>query len=64
MIKNASRDIRTGRFVVGRASGEAFSAVEGQVRNTRTDRILSESARHGESPDELRARIRAEFSRK
>lgn len=64
MSKNASRDIRNGRFMIGRASGEAFSAVEGQVRNPRTDRILSESARRGESPDQLRARIRAEFARK
>jgi hypothetical protein len=32
MSKNASQqDIRNGRFVIGRRSGEAFSAVEGQA---------------------------------
>lgn len=64
MSKSASQDIRNGRFVIGRRSGEAFSAIEGQVLNSRTGRIIRESEDREETPEQLRARIRAEFSRK
>jgi hypothetical protein len=63
MSKNVSADIRNGRFVVGTTSAEKFSAVEGQVRNARTNRILSESAARSETPEQLRVRVRTEFTR-
>jgi hypothetical protein len=58
------RDGKTGRFVVGRESGEKFSAVEGVTRNERTGRLLAESDRLKETPGQLRERVRNEFSRK
>ena len=64
MSKAISRDARTGKFVVGRASGEKISAVEGLTRNVRTGRLLAESDKHGETTEQLRARVRAEFTSK
>jgi len=60
----AQRDSKTGRFVIGRHSGEKFSAVEGITHNERTDRLLAESDRLKETPAQLRERVRTEFSRK
>ncbi len=59
-----SKTTRSGRFIIGRASGEKFSAVEGVTRNARTTRILAESDRLKETPSQLRERVRGEFRHK
>jgi hypothetical protein len=64
MDKLAKRSGKTGRFIVGRATTEKISAVEGLRRSDRTGRLLSASDSLGETPAQLRARIRAEFSPK
>ena len=64
MSKAISRDVRAGKFAVGRARGEKFSAVEGLTRNGRTSRLLAESDKQGETTEQLRARVRAEFTPK
>jgi hypothetical protein len=64
MSKQITRESHSGRFVIGRRSAEKFSAVEGQFHTQRTLRIQADSEAAGESGDALRARIRAEFTRK
>lgn len=56
-----SKATSTGRFTIGRASGEKFSAVEGITRSARTRRLLAESDRLKETPSQLRERVRSEF---
>jgi cell filamentation protein len=64
MSKWITQQTRTGAFVIGRASAEKFSAVEGQFRSARTSRLIAESDAKGESGDAKRARILREFSAK
>ena len=63
-MSKSTRDSKTGRFILGRASGEKFSAVEGITRNARTGRLLAESDRLKETPTQLRERVRSEFGHK
>ena len=64
MSKWITREASNGRFVIGRSSAEKFSAVEGQDYSPRTGKLVKESDKSGESGDERRKRIRAEFSSK
>jgi hypothetical protein len=63
MNKSISRDTSTGRIIVGRASGKAFSAVEGVRPSPRTSRLEGESDAAGESGDARRDRIRRDFKK-
>jgi hypothetical protein len=58
------RDAITERFVIGRKAAEKISAVEGLTRSSRIRHLIELSDRHGESGDQRRARIRAEFAKK
>jgi hypothetical protein len=64
MSKPLPRKPAIGQFVLGRASAEKISAVEGIVRSSRTGRLLAISDARNEDGDARRARIRAEFAKK
>lgn len=64
MDKFSKRNNRTGRFVVGRSTTEKISAVEGLRRNERTSRLILLSDSLGETPAQLRDRVRNEFRTK
>ncbi len=63
-MSKTTKPASSGPFVVGRKSAEAISAVEGLTRSPRLDLLIRESDRLKETPEQLRARIRAEFTRK
>jgi len=61
MAKLISNDVKAGRVVLGRVSGEKFSAVAGLRASARTSRLQRESDAAGESSAARRDRIRREF---
>lgn len=63
MSKMSGRNLGTAA-VVGRATAEKFSAVEGIRRSERTGRILAASDALRETPEQLRQRVRLEFQAK
>jgi hypothetical protein len=63
MTKTTSRDAQTGRFVVGRDSGERFNAVEGLRASPRVARLQRESDAANENGAARRDRIRREFKK-
>ncbi|MEO8883347.1 MAG: hypothetical protein ABI377_08075 [Devosia sp.] len=64
MSKWISRDVSNGKFIVGRGTAEKFSAVEGQYRSARTDRLIVQSDTLKEGGESRRRRIREEFATK
>lgn len=64
MSKWIKRSTSEGKFTVGRASAEKFSAVEGQARSERTARLIELSDARGEVGDIRRARIVGEFTKR
>jgi len=63
-MAKVSSDTLTGRFIIGRRTAEKISAVEGLHRTGRTQHLIELSDRNGDSGEQRRARIRAEFAKK
>lgn len=63
-MSKISSDIRNGRYIVGRKSGTAFSAVEGLRESARTERLRRESDAAGETGEARRERIRRALAAK
>jgi hypothetical protein len=61
MDRSPRRNAQSGEFIVGRRTTEKISAVEGLGRSERTGRLIALSDSLGESPAQLRERIRIEF---
>ncbi|KFL28969.1 hypothetical protein JP75_23490 [Devosia riboflavina] len=64
MSKQVKRNANTGQFVISRRAAIQFNAVEGIQVSVRARKLMTEADAHGESGEQRRARIRAEFSRK